>query len=286
MIELIRELNFKETEAALPMIFETFEKYEAPNYTGNGSEAFKKAVSSEDFLKRLTSYGAFEGDELIGIIAFRNRFEHVALFFTKSDRLNQGTGSSLWNFALESNTNAVITVNSSVYAEGIYKKLGFEKTEELQRQDGICFVPMQYKNFLYKLTAKDDRKAYAYSKILMAKSAENDSLYKYFDDFAGLMTSSNSYIRTRGFGLCCAQSRWDNGGKISEALPLMFKLLHDEKPAAVRQCLSALHETALFRPELSDVIIKELEAIELTKYKDTMAPLIEKDINELRQLLD
>jgi len=38
-----------------------------------------------------------------------------------------------------------LEVNSSPYAEHIYKKLGFVKTEDKQEQDGIIYIPMRYK---------------------------------------------------------------------------------------------------------------------------------------------
>ena len=37
-----------------------------------------------------------------------------------------------------------ISVNSSIFAENIYSKLGFIKTNEIQEKDGIKFVPMEY----------------------------------------------------------------------------------------------------------------------------------------------
>lgn len=62
-------------------------------------------------------------------------------------------------------------------------------------------------------------------------------------------------------------------------------MLNDPKPAVVRQCLNALHEVVLFRPELSGEIENALTEIDLSKYKNSMSPLIEKDIEALRNLL-
>lgn len=61
----------------------------------------------------------------------------------------------------------------------------------------------------------------------------------------------------------------------------MSVLLNDEKPTVVRQCLGALHEVVLYRPELSEKIYKAVKGIDLTRYKDSMAPLIKKDADEL-----
>jgi hypothetical protein len=54
----------------------------------------------------------------------------------------------------------------------------------------------------------------------------------------------------------------------------------------VRQCLAALHEVVLYRPELGKEIKAELETIDLSKYKDGMSPLIKKDMDELLKLID
>lgn len=57
----------------------------------------------------------------------------------------------------------------------------------------------------------------------------------------------------------------------------MLTLLHDVKPTVVRQCLHALHEVLLYRPELSEIINEEIKSIDLSGYKDSMATLIQKD---------
>lgn len=139
---------------------------------------------------------------------------------------------------------------------------------------------------LNRLQDKDDKKAYAFSKEITAKSTASDAYYPYFDDFVSLMTSPSSYVRTRGFVLCCAQARWDTEGKIQNSLTAMMALLYDEKPTVVRQCLSALREAVLFKPELSEKICEAVQKIDLSRYKDSMAPLIKKDADELLKLLE
>ena len=135
------------------------------------------------------------------------------------------------------------------------------------------------------LQDKDDKKAYALSKEIIAKSVTSDEYYSFFDEFTGLLTAKSSYVRTRGFALCCAQARWDEEGRLAEAIPDMLALLHDEKPTVVRQCLAALHEVILYRPELHEVIKSEVEKIDVSKYKDSMSPLIKKDIDELLDMI-
>lgn len=136
------------------------------------------------------------------------------------------------------------------------------------------------------LTASDDREAYRRTKEIAAASEASDLYYGHIDEFASLLENEKSYVRTRAFILCASQSRWDTEGKLEALLPRMLKLLHDEKPTVVRQCLSALMEVAAFRPELDGKIREEMEKMDLSRYKDSMTPLIRKDINELLSIMN
>ena len=70
-------------------------------------------------------------------------------------------------------------------------------------------------------------------------------------------------------------------GQIEAVFDDMCVLLYDEKPTVVRQCLGALHEVALFRPEMQERICYAVDKIDLSVYKDSMSPLIKKDIEAL-----
>jgi len=87
------------------------------------------------------------------------------------------------------------------------------------------------------LRDKDDKKAYAMLKEIIAKSATSEEYYSYFDDFSELMNAKNSYVRIRGFTLCCAQARWDERGKLKNILPGILAQLHDDKPSIRTACL-------------------------------------------------
>ncbi|HHU24270.1 MAG: SufBD protein [Bacilli bacterium] len=135
------------------------------------------------------------------------------------------------------------------------------------------------------LQNKDDKKAYELFQEMAVQSAESDLYYPLFDDFVGLINHDSSYVRTRGFCMACAQSRWDEENKIKNNWDKLKTMLHDEKPIAVRQCLKALQEVVLFKPDLIDLIKEELAKIDLSKYKNTMSPLIKKDIEALFKVM-
>ena len=58
-------------------------------------------------------------------------------------------------------------------------------------------------------------------------------------------------------------------------------ILEDEKPTAVRQALAALLDVVPYKRELWPVIRGQVEAMDPARYKDSMAPLIQKDIQKL-----
>lgn len=141
------------------------------------------------------------------------------------------------------------------------------------------------KDVIKQITQKDNKAAYAKTKEIVAASELSNDYYQYLDDFASLLDDDNSYIRTRAFILCCSQARWDDG-KIKKVLPIMVKLFNDSKPTVVRQCLEAIKEIVVHCPKLCPDILKAINNIDTTKYKDSMAPLIKKDIDSLIDLIN
>ena len=115
----VRQLTNKKIPSALPLVWKVFDEYEAVNYPTSGTQAFWNAIHDEG--------------------------SHIALFFVDGAYHRQGVGRLLWDtFPAESDKDE-ITVNSSLYAVGIYEKLGFIKTAEAQTESGIQFVPMVFK---------------------------------------------------------------------------------------------------------------------------------------------
>lgn len=138
---------------------------------------------------------------------------------------------------------------------------------------------------LRKLQDKNNKAAYEFAKQIGAESTGSDKYLCMIPAFAEMLRDKSSYVRTRAFILICNQARWANDRQMEVVFDQMLSLLNDPKPTVVRQCLNALHEVALFQPELSGRIENALDEMELGKYKDSTLPLIEKDIASLRELL-
>ena len=137
-------------------------------------------------------------------------------------------------------------------------------------------------DILQGLQNKDNREAYQLLLLLEERSAESDELYGCLEDFLGLLKHRSSFVQVRGFRLACAQARWDRDGKLLRHLDALLSTLDRAKPTAVRQCLSALEGAAEHRPELREGIRAKLETLDLTRFGDSMRPLIERDISALR----
>ena len=165
-----------------------------------------------------------------------------------------------------------------------YDKSLSDLTEKMGMSDKFKFNGESMEEILRKLTDKNDKTAYEFAKQLGVESVESDCYLAMIPMFAELLQDKSSYVRTRAFVLICNQARWANDGQLAVVFDRMLLLLNDPKPTVVRQCLNALHEVALFRPELSDKIENALAEMDVSKYKDSMSPLILKDVEALRNL--
>lgn len=140
---------------------------------------------------------------------------------------------------------------------------------------------MEADRLVERLFNPDNQAAYAALLELEAFSAQSDVLYPYLDKFLGMIHSNQYVLRVRGFRLACKQARWDGEKRIDGAIGDILAALNDEKPTAVRQALKALEEIATYKPELSGKVRAAVEAMDCSKYKDSMQGLILKDMRGL-----
>lgn len=138
-------------------------------------------------------------------------------------------------------------------------------------------------DIIQALQDKNNQNAYQLLLELETKFSETNELYPYFEEFLKLIEHKNSFVRVRGFRLCCAQTPWDVDDKMGRHLHQLLTVLEDEKPAVVRQCLAALHSAILRRPKLGSAIEPKLKTLNPSKYPGSMCSLIEKDIERLRK---
>ena len=139
---------------------------------------------------------------------------------------------------------------------------------------------------LSTLATKDTKQAYGALLELERLSRETDDLYPYTERFADMVGDRTYVVQVRGFRLFCHQARWDTEGVVDRNLDRALAILKDEKPTAVRQALAALEELLPYKRNLWPLIRQRLEAMDPGRYKDTMAPLIAKDIRRLLEMMN
>ena len=140
-------------------------------------------------------------------------------------------------------------------------------------------------NIIAKLTAKDDKYACAFADKIVSESQETDEWYEYFDDFASLLDHPKSLVRNRVLYILAANAQWDEENRFDKVISDFLMHITDEKPITARQCVKALAQVGLAKPQYIPRILSCLQNAELSKYKDSMRPLIEKDIAETEKIL-
>lgn len=140
-------------------------------------------------------------------------------------------------------------------------------------------------NIVAKLTVKDDKYACAFADKIISESQETDEWYEYFDDFASLLDHPKSLVRNRVLNILAANAQWDEENRFDSIISDFLKHITDEKPITARQCIKALAQVGLAKPQYIERILSSFQSADLSKYKDSMRPLIEKDIAETENIL-
>ena len=128
------------------------------------------------------------------------------------------------------------------------------------------------------LTAKNDTFACALADKIRLESQDSDEWYVYFDAFASLLNHPKSLVRNRALLILAANAQWDTENRFDKILPEFLRHITDEKPITARQCIQALSQVGLAKPQYIPAILSSLESADLSKYSGSMRPLIEKDI--------
>ena len=140
-------------------------------------------------------------------------------------------------------------------------------------------------DIIAKLTAKDDKYACAIADKIISESQDTDEWYEYFDAFASLLNHPKSLVRNRVLYILAANAQWDDENRFDAILEDYLAHITDEKPITARQCIKALVQVGMAKPQYISRILSCFHDADLSKYKDSMRPLIEKDMEETERLL-
>lgn len=149
---IFKELKPAEINSFAALVNNVFDEFVGNDYSDEGKNSFKDYLKPEAISTRLTEktsrfFIAKIESELVGVLEIKNK-SHVSLFFVKKEFQKQGIGKKLfadYKKLLQQNNPEIkiMDVNSSFYAEPIYAKLGFARTDSPQEKNGIKYIPMK-----------------------------------------------------------------------------------------------------------------------------------------------
>lgn len=128
------------------------------------------------------------------------------------------------------------------------------------------------------LSLKDDNVRYPSFLLLQSRSLFSKDLYPYWNVFYEKLSSDNSYQRSIGLMLIADNVQWDTENKLQNTIDRYLKLLYDEKPITVRQCIQSLQKIVTYQPNYNPRVISSLISFDLSLVKDTMRKSILLDI--------
>ena len=140
-------------------------------------------------------------------------------------------------------------------------------------------------DIIAQLTVKDDKYACALADRIIAESEESDEWYECIDKFSALLEHPKSLVRNRAMHILAANAQWDDENRFDTILPAFLAHITDEKPITARQCIKALTRIGTAKPQYVPQILSAFQSADLSRYKDSMRPLIEKDMAEAENLL-
>ncbi|MCR5691418.1 MAG: GNAT family N-acetyltransferase [Eubacterium sp.] len=148
----ICKLGQDKLHGALDLIWEVFAKYEAPDYDDMGIETFRHFIDYHNMLDRLQKgqmkfWGCYIGNYLVGVIGMREG-QHISLLFVREKFHHLGIARNLVKMGVEDVLAGdpevrAVTVNSSPYAVGFYRRLGFEALGPEETANGIRYTSMR-----------------------------------------------------------------------------------------------------------------------------------------------
>jgi GNAT superfamily N-acetyltransferase len=118
---------------------------------GAGAEQFMASIQPEVIAANVRAENyryqlAHEGATLAGVVAVRDN-THLFNLYVAREFHGQGLGRRLWQAArddaIQRGNRGSFTVNSSAYAEQVYRRWGFAPAAPAQELHGLRFIPMR-----------------------------------------------------------------------------------------------------------------------------------------------
>ncbi len=147
----IRWARVEEWEPAIKMIWRTFLRFEATDYSEEGIQNFLDFITDEklfhSFLRGdYQMLVALDHDRVVGAASVRNR-NHLSLLFVDEAYHRQGIGRRLLDcFCRYLRTEVgehYMSLNAAPYAVGFYRRVGFREVRPEEEVGGIRVTSME-----------------------------------------------------------------------------------------------------------------------------------------------
>ena len=102
---------------------------------------------------------------------------------------------------------------------------------------------------ILRLTEKDDKDAFVFADKIISESQDTDEWYKYFNAFASLLNHPKSLVRNRVLYILAANAQWDDENRFDTILDDYLAHITDDKPITARQCIKALAQVGMAKPQ-------------------------------------
>lgn len=138
-------------DGAMKLAWNTFARFDAPDYSREGIDNFRNFVTDETLHQMFLAghyqlFVAVMDGKYLGMLSLREK-KHISLLFVDGECHGNGIGTALIKFvaryaATEEGINT-LTVNSSPFAVEFYHSMGFTDIRGETEADGIRFTPME-----------------------------------------------------------------------------------------------------------------------------------------------
>lgn len=118
---------------------------------GSGAEGFLRSLEPEGIARNIAApeldyYVCLAGGQLMGVVAVRHG-AHLFHLFVGQPFQRGGVARALWSHVKEvyewHSASVPTTVNSTLFAQAFYERMGFRAVGARVEKNGIAFVPMQ-----------------------------------------------------------------------------------------------------------------------------------------------
>ena len=93
---MIRKLDKTEYDRATSLALEVYIQCGAEDFDEEGLNSFKSFIFSEQLMNEIVIYGAFDNENLVGIMGTKNEGKHLSLFFIGKEHHRKGIGKQLF----------------------------------------------------------------------------------------------------------------------------------------------------------------------------------------------